>query len=102
MVLTLLKIALFAFGWLMGRAALRAGARAGAFEGGHARLALRAAIACVVVLFWHEEIRWAATHPSAVARGVAVLALTAVPVGAFVLFLRWAHRRAGAQRSERD
>lgn len=98
MAVTVLKLVLFASGWMFCRAAIRAGVRAGAFASHPARLALHAALAVIVALFWYPEIAWAMSHAGAAGRGIGILALTAVPVGGFVLFLRWAHRRARADR----
>ena len=92
MIVTFLKIGLFAAAWLLGRMALRAAERAGSLAG--RRVLLHAALALIIVLFWYPELGWALRHPVEVGRAAWVLVLTAVPVGSFVLFLRWAHRRA--------
>ena len=102
MVFLAIKLALFGVGWLLGRAAIRAAERAGALDRGHARTVLHAALAVVVALFWFPELAWAARHPGEVAGALGVLALTALPVGGFVLFLRWAHRRAAARQGGQE
>ncbi|MBK0400001.1 hypothetical protein H0I76_12450 [Limibaculum sp. M0105] len=97
-----LKAVIFVAGWWLGRVAIRVARRAGALDRPGAGVALHVALALVVALYWFPELRWAAEHPGAVARALGILALTALPVAGFVLFLRWAHRRAAAQRGERD
>jgi hypothetical protein len=101
MIFLAIKIALFALGWWLGRIAIRAGERAGAFDHRWAGIGLHAALALIVALYWFPELRWAVENPGLVGRGLGILALTAVPVGGFVLFLRWAHRRAAARDDER-
>ena len=97
MIFLAVKIVLFALGWWLGRIALRAAARAGGLDHPWAGVVLHAALALIVALYWFPELRWAVANPGAVGRGLGILALTAVPAGGFVLFLRWAHRRAAAR-----
>lgn len=101
MLFPLIKLALFGVGWLVARAAIRAARRAGALDAPAARGVMRAALGLVIGLYWYPELAWAAAHPGAVARGLGYLGLTALPVGGFVLFLRWAHRRAGQAGRDR-
>lgn len=95
MLFAALKFGLFGVGWLLGRVAVRAARRAGALDTRLARGVLRAALAFALWLYWYPEIAWSVRNPAEVARAIGFLGLTAVPVAGFVLFLRWAHRRAG-------
>ncbi|MDT8344704.1 MAG: hypothetical protein RQ752_09765 [Thermohalobaculum sp.] len=101
MLFLILKLAVFGLGWLIGRAAIGAAGRARALDGVRARLIMRGALGLVIALYWYPELGWAVAHPGAVVRALGVLGLTALPVAGFVLFLRWAHRRARRHEGER-